>query len=134
VPARRLWPPARWASAAVQVWPAQLGWAAAVAAAPGLAAAARRRAPATTPGRPALARGRATTVQPPPATIDTGTWRAKAPGFGGLLFFTASSTSSLGGGGLAPAELPEAAVDPQFGQLFLRAVLRQAPPQGREID
>src|SRR4051794_12239861 len=40
----------------------------------------------------------------------------------------------LRGLSLAPAEVPEAAVDPQLGQLFLRAVLRQAPAQGAEID
>src|SRR4051812_7374762 len=40
----------------------------------------------------------------------------------------------LRGRGVAPAKVPEAPVDPQLGQLLLRAVLRQPPAQGAEID
>src|SRR5437764_958398 len=40
----------------------------------------------------------------------------------------------LRGRGIAPAEVPEAPVDPQLGQLLLRAVLREPPAQGAEID
>src|SRR5947209_131882 len=41
----------------------------------------------------------------------------------------------LRGGGLdAVAEPAQAAVDPQLGQLLLRAILRQAAAQRREID
>src|SRR4051812_21220105 len=48
--------------------------------------------------------------------------------------FSCCACPSLRGFGLAPAEVPQAAVDPQLGQLFLRAVLRQPPAQGAEID
>src|SRR5713226_4190848 len=46
----------------------------------------------------------------------------------------AKTPGSLRGGGLAPAEVPEATVDPQLGQLFLGAVLAEAAAQRREID
>src|SRR5579884_2086360 len=35
---------------------------------------------------------------------------------------------------LAPAEVLQTAVDPQFGQFLLGAVLRQAAVQGRKVD
>src|SRR5712671_6025395 len=41
---------------------------------------------------------------------------------------------SLRRGGLAPAEVPKTAVDPQLGQLFLGAVLAEAAAQRWEID
>src|ERR1041385_6630571 len=41
--------------------------------------------------------------------------------------------ASTGGGG-PPAEVAEAAVDPELRQLLLRAVLREAAAQGAEID
>src|SRR5712691_2688918 len=46
----------------------------------------------------------------------------------------AKTPGSLRGGGLAPAEVPEATVDPQLGQLFLGSVLAEAAAQRREID
>src|SRR6266852_8778261 len=46
----------------------------------------------------------------------------------------AKTPGSLRRGGLAPAEVPEATVDPQLGQLFLGAVLAETAAQSREID
>src|SRR5229473_7672776 len=46
----------------------------------------------------------------------------------------AKTPGSLRRGGLAPAEVPEATVDPQLGQLLLGAVLAEAAAQRREID
>src|SRR5205814_10408172 len=64
-----------------------------------------------------------------------GSYNGKPPVSGGFLFLRHfTSRVSLRRGGGAPAEVAQAAVDPLLGQLLLRAVLRQAAAQGREID
>src|SRR5262249_5454355 len=75
------------------------------------------KAPTPNPPRKRGSGMRGATVLSPPTLAGEGVRRAAADGWG----VTAGSLRR--GDPLAPAELPEAAVDPQFGQLFLRAVL-----------
>src|SRR5947207_217861 len=63
--------------------------------------------------------------------IGTPAAASKAPHRGAFFY---SDRASLRGGGFAPAEMAQAAVDPQLGQFLLRAILRQPPAQGRKID